>query len=226
MRKAVGLILVLVVGISFWVVLKNVPFGHDKIGVGNHYIENAIQETGATNIVTSVVVSYRGLDTLGEVTVLFIAALGIGMVLFSVKKTSAKERQTSSMVVQTGTRILFPFIILFGIYIFVHGHLTPGGGFQGGAVIASGFLLTYLVWPELETKRERFGAAESLGGLVFVTIAILGLVFTGYFLGNFLPTGTQNHLFSAGIIPVIYIAIGIKVGSELAGIVADMIHKE
>jgi multicomponent Na+:H+ antiporter subunit B len=226
MRKAVGLILVLVVGISFWVVLKNVPFGHDKIGVGNHYIENAIQETGATNIVTSVVVSYRGLDTLGEVTVLFIAALGLGLVLFSVKKAPVKEKESSSMIVQTGTRILFPFIMLFGIYVFVHGHLTPGGGFQGGAVIASGFLLAYLAWPARETRRERFGAVESLGGLAFVTVGVLGLVYAGYFLGNFLPTGVQNHLFSAGIIPVIYVAIGIKVGSELAGIVADMIQKE
>ena len=67
--------------------------------------------------------------------------------------------------------------------------------------------------------------AESLGGLVFVVIGLLGLVFGGYFLLNFLPNGTVNALFSAGIIPIIYIAIGFKVGSELAGIIDNLIEE-
>jgi len=66
---------------------------------------------------------------------------------------------------------------------------------------------------------------RSLGGLLFVVIGLLGLAFGSYFLSNFLPEGTANTLFSAGIIPIIYIAIGFKVGSELAGIIDNLIEE-
>ncbi|TRZ54098.1 MAG: cation:proton antiporter, partial [Dehalococcoidia bacterium] len=110
-------------------------------------------------------------------------------------------------------------------YIFIHGHLTPGGGFQGGAIVASAYLLIYLGCrgrriPEAGTK-----VIESLAGLVFVVVGLLGLSFGGYFLLNFLPKGTPNVLFSAGIIPIVYIAIGFKVGSELAGIIDNLMEE-
>ncbi|RKX92806.1 MAG: cation:proton antiporter, partial [Spirochaetes bacterium] len=124
-----------------------------------------------------------------------------------------------------GSRLLFPLILLFGAYIFVHGHLTPGGGFQGGAIIASGFLLMYLAFPKQRINKKTSGLAESLSGLIFVGIGLLGLVFSGYFLTNFLPKGIPNTLFSAGIIPIIYIAIGFKVGFELTGIIDDLLER-
>jgi len=120
---------------------------------------------------------------------------------------------------------LFPLILVFGSYIFIHGHLTPGGGFQGDAIIASGFLLVYLGCRERRISRVASNLAESLGGLTFVVVGLFGLVFGGYFLLNFLPKGTVNALFSAGIIPIIYIAIGFKVGSELASIIDNLIEE-
>ena len=66
--------------------------------------------------------------------------------------------------------------------------------------------------------------AESLGGLTFIVISLFGLIFGGYFLLNFLPKGTANALFSAGIIPIVYIAIGFKVGSELSSIIDNLIE--
>ena len=95
-------------------------------------------ESGSANIVTSIVVNYRGFDTLGEVTVLFVSITGVGIILYGMKEVTCGK---PSLIVRTGSRILFPLIVLFGTYIFVHGHLTPGGGFPGGAVIASGILL-------------------------------------------------------------------------------------
>jgi multicomponent Na+:H+ antiporter subunit B len=225
MRKIMSLLLLGVVAFGVILVLERIPFGVPKTKVGKYYIDNGIKETGATNIVTSVVVNYRGFDTLGEITVLFIAAIGLGAVLFSGKKSDESQKlEPASLILSTGCRFLFPLILLLGAYIFVHGHLTPGGGFQGGAVIASAFVLIYLGCRETRVTKIGTKVVESLGGLVFVVIGLLGLVYGGYFLLNFLPKGIANTLFSAGIIPIIYIAIGFKVGSELAGIIDNLIE--
>ena len=157
--------------------------------------------------------------------VLFIAAIGLGAVLRTGREKKTRDVQPASLILFTGCRFLFPFILILGIYIFIHGHLTPGGGFQGGAIIASGFLLIYLGCKERRISRVASHIAESLGGLVFLGIGLLGLVFGSYFLFNFLPMGTANTLFSAGVIPIIYIAIGFKVGSELAGILDNLIEE-
>ncbi|MEA3408936.1 MAG: MnhB domain-containing protein, partial [Candidatus Eisenbacteria bacterium] len=120
---------------------------------------------------------------------------------------------------------LVPLILLFGAYIFTHGHLTPGGGFQGGAIIASAFLLVYLSSPGKRISEKGASLTESVSGLVFVAIGLLGLTAgTHYFLANFLPKGALNTLFSAGIVPIIYCAIGLKVGSELTGVVDNLME--
>ena len=224
MRKIIGIILMLIVILALASTLVKIPFGEPKTKVGGYYINNGTKQTGAANIVTSVVLNYRGFDTLGEVTVLFIAALGLGAITFTFNKRDRKNNiAPASLVLKTGCKFLFPLILLFGTYIFIHGHLTPGGGFQGGAIIASAYVLIYLSCREKEVKRNRLIAVESFGGLIFVIVGALGLLLGGYFLFNFLPKGVLNTLFSAGIIPVIYVAIGFKVGSELAGVVIDFI---
>ncbi len=225
MRKAVALVLAGVVGAGFCVVLAHIPFGADKVDVANRYMRNGARETGAANIVTSVVVTYRGFDTLGEVTVLFIAAVAVGAVLFPAGGPAGEEKEQASLIVRTGSRVLFPFIVLLGAYIFLHGHLTPGGGFQGGAVIASAFLLLYLAWPERRASRKAFSVIEGLSGLAFVAVGILGIIYGVGFLGNFLPLGARNALLSAGVIPIIYVAIGLKVGAELASVVGHLMER-
>lgn len=225
MRKIIGFILIAVIATGIFFSLEEVPFGATKSRVKQCYLDNGIKQTGATNIVTSVVVNYRGFDTLGEVTVLFLASIGLSAVLYREREEKRKKGRKSSLILYTGCRFLFPLILLFGTYIFIHGHLTPGGGFQGGAIIASGFLLTMLgCWGWVGINRNRFKVTESLSGLVFVIVGLLGLLYGGYFLLNYLPKGTPNQLISAGIIPIIYIAIGFKVGSEIAGIINDMVR--
>ena len=223
MRKWVSVILLGFVAAGFFIVLSDIPFGDNRMDVAKYYIDNGITETGAVNIVTAVVVNYRALDTLGEVTVLFVASLGLGVLLYAGKDGSG-NKQRASLVVRTGSRILFPLILLFGAYIFVHGHLTPGGGFQGGAVIASAFLLQYLAYRSYRIDRQKFSMVESISGSVFVVVGLLGLAIGGYFLSNFLDKGVPYSLFSAGVIPVLYVAIGLKVGAELAGIVAGLME--
>lgn len=225
MRKAVSFILVVIIAIGIGLSLQEVPFGKTKSEVRKYCLEKGIEQTGATNIVTSVVVNYRGFDTLGEVTVLFLAAIGLSAILYREKEGERKKRRRSSLILYTGCKFLFPLILLFGAYIFIHGHLTPGGGFQGGAIVASGFLLVILgsrSWWGF--NRSKMKITESLSGLIFVVVGLLGLLYGGHFLLNYLPKGIPNELFSAGIIPIIYIAIGFKVGSEITGIIDDMIR--
>ncbi len=101
--------------------------------IAQRYAETGPEEVGAANLVTAVVVTYRGLDTLGEVTILFLSA---AIVAFFLKikgqnKTEHKWRSTSE-ILQTATKVLTPSIFLMGIYVFINGHLTPGGWFQAG----------------------------------------------------------------------------------------------
>lgn len=192
--------------------------------LASRYVEKGPDELGAANLVTSVVVTYRGLDTLGEVTVLFLSAAVVGLLLGLMHKADGKNeplqeqgKTTSSELVQTTVQYLLPIIFLFGAYIFFNGHLTPGGGFQGGAVIASGVLLLFLALPYAKLRHSLMSLLESLSGFGYVLVGILGLVLAGGFLDNrFLPLGSYGELFSAGAIPIIYIFIGLKVGTELS----------
>jgi len=226
MKILISIILLCVIALGTGLVLEMIPFGEPKTKIGEYYIDNGVEKTGAVNIVTAVVLDYRGFDTLGEITVLFIAAVGLGSVLFSSKKSDKdKKQEPASLILSTGCRFLFPLILLLGAYIFVHGHLSPGGGFQGGAIIASAFVLVYLGCPGIRVNKTGTKIVESLGGLIFITMGLLGLLFGGYFLLNFLPKGIAHTLLSAGIIPIIYVAIGFKVGSELAGIIDNLIGR-
>ncbi len=196
-------------------------------GVAKDYVNKGKEDLGVMNIVTAIIVTFRGLDTLGEVAVLFIAATGIA-VLFrrnSILETDVKQRskRDSSEILLTGIGLLVPVILMFGIYIFLNGHLSPGGGFQGGAVIATVVLLLFLSDSSFKINHKIFGLIESFSGVTYVIIGVLGIFFAGGFLDNrLLPLGAFGKILSAGAIPVIYTLIGLKVGTELAGILDNM----
>ncbi len=200
-----------------------VPLRNDVPYTPITFGKSANLEDGAANVVTSIVVDYRGFDTLGEVTVLFLAASGVMLVLHGQKRKIPKKRTEPSEIMYVGTRIAFAVILLFGIYVFIHGHLTPGGGFPGGAIIASGILGLFLGKQGYSPNKSGLTIFESLSGMAYVVIGIIGLIGEKSFLANFLPTGTIGDLFSAGFIALIYIAIGMKVGSELSAVTNAMI---
>jgi len=224
-RTFIVILLLAVTCLGIYSVLVHIPFGTGPSETGTHYLANTRSDTGASNAVTAVVVGYRGFDTLGEVTVLFLTAMGVGAVLATLQNREKRSIEKASLILTAACRFLFPLTLLFGAYIFLHGHLTPGGGFQGGAVIASGFLLVYLGCHGRRISRPASKVFESAGGLLFVGIGLAGLyVGSRFFLSNFLPAGEFNTLLSAGIIPVIYIGVGIKVGAELTGIIDRMME--
>jgi len=204
------------------ILLQNMP---SKIQTAGNALLKLNATEGVANAVTTVVVFFRGFDTLGEIAVLFIASLGIGLMLHSNSKCNIKAE--SNFMLQTASRLLFPIIMLFGTYVMIYGHLSPGGGFQGGVIIASGVLLLLISHKTFEVPHSVIVALETFAGVSYVLIGLIGLLVLDTFLGNFLPhdIAQMGMLLSGGIIPIIYIIVGIKVGSEMSMIVQNLIQR-
>ena len=132
-----------------------------------------------------------------------------------------------TLIVKTITRLTVGLILLYGIYIVLHGHLSPGGGFAGGVIIALSFIHLMLAFgKDIALKKLSQAAAsvlESLGALMFLSIALLGFLGGYFFFNFFLHKGRPFELFSAGIIPLCNIAISLKVGAGLFAIFAVLI---
>lgn len=238
MKRIIAILLTVAVGIFIFNGLYGVNsdfkvFGEKSLSdtVANSYVEKNVDadreypESGSANIVTSIVVNYRGFDTLGEVTVLFVSALGVAL-LGGLLKEKVSFSVKPGFILKNGMKVISGIILITGIYIFIHGHLSPGGGFPGGAMIGSSFLLMYLSDEEFKTKITAFKIMEGTAGSLIVIVGLLGLSIGGYFLYNFLPNGNIGDLISAGIVPIVYVLIGLKVGSEVSNLLGDFLNEE
>ena len=129
--------------------------------------------------------------------------------------------QGMSLIVKTITRLVSSFILLFGIYIVLYGHVSPGGGFAGGVILAAGLILILLAFGKEQTLKLVSHSAsvtwDSAGALGFLAIAVLGYLAGDFFI-NFLGPGEPYELASAGTIPLSNVAIGAKVGAGLFGV--------
>jgi len=139
-----------------------------------------------------------------------------------------KNKETGmTLIVKTITRLTVGLILLYGIYIVLHGHISPGGGFAGGVIIALSFIHLMLAFGrEMALKKLSQAYAsilESLGALMFLSIALLGLLGGYFFFNFFLQKGEPFRLFSAGIIPLCNIAISLKVGAGLFAIFVSLV---
>jgi multicomponent Na+:H+ antiporter subunit B len=187
-----------------------------------------VDSVGAANLVTSVVLAYRGLDTLGELAILFAAATGAGMVLQS---GSAALHQNTKMhkhidseinlgeLFDSAATMLTPLLLLVGVYIILHGHLTPGGGFQGGVVVAVAlFLPSWARNGGGQLSHKVISRIEGGAGASFIVIGLVALWQGDPFLTPWLAQGELGELFSAGTLPLLYLMVGLKVGAELAAL--------
>jgi multisubunit Na+/H+ antiporter MnhB subunit len=125
-----------------------------------------------------------------------------------------------TIIVKKTTQLISGMIFLYGIYVIVHGHLTPGGGFAGGVIIAGSMILVTLAYGGdfLKLIKEESGTAivESLATLMVVLIAASGFLFgTKVFFNNFLPKGVVGHLISAGVLPLYNIFVGTEVAASI-----------
>jgi multicomponent Na+:H+ antiporter subunit B len=125
-----------------------------------------------------------------------------------------------TLIVKKTTQLIAGMIFMYGIYVIVHGHLTPGGGFAGGVVIAGSLILVTLAngGDFLKLIKEEAGTTiiESLATLLVIMIATAGLIFgTHVFFNNFLPKGVVGHLISAGVLPLYNIFVGTEVAASI-----------
>ncbi len=140
-----------------------------------------------------------------------------------------------SKIVRTITNLFTPFILMFGIYVIMHGHITPGGGFQGGAVFASGIALLVVAFNSAKVqqklKEHHLSVIESSGALMFIGLAFAGLAITFFYnflvgspiFGQIPPDGSNpGSIWTAGVIPLMNIAVGLKVIAGLSAIVLVM----
>jgi len=230
-KKGFVVLLMVAVAVGLFPLFLSFNGGNQISDLGQHYVQNGVEETGAQNIVASIVVTYRGLDTLGEVTILFLVASIISFFLSIAKDDRMENRTLKSVteVLTTSSQALVPIIITVGAYILVNGHLTPGGGFQGGAVIATGILLIFLANPKHQLNHTIIHWVESVSGMAFVAIGVLGVLMMdqGGFLSNkILSLGTPGELFSAGAIPLINVFLGLKVGTELSNVLGIYVESQ
>ncbi|SDR58356.1 Na(+)/H(+) antiporter subunit B [Paraburkholderia tuberum] len=228
MRRAFALLTVLLFAVVFWRLVGGYTELQALRPLAWYYVVRGPLELGAPNIVTGILITFRGFDTLGEVAVLFMVAASVGVLLkeesnatsAAAADESAPARRPAGEIVHTGKQVLLPMILTFGGYVIVNGHLSAGGGFQGGAIVASAVMLMLLARPRSTLNVALLSVVESLAGVIYVCIGILGLVLAGGFLDpRFLPRGEFGTFFSAGAIPLISTLLGVKVGAELSVII-------
>jgi len=208
-----------------FVVTGILSFGEPPMLIGQAIQQAAIEQTGSANIVTAVVLGYRGIDTLVELSILFAAATAGGLVLGQHHSKPASEEQ-AGFIFRAASDLLFPLLIVAGLYIVLHGHLSPGGGFQGGVILAAAFFLPVLARPSQPLKHSTLSIVEGLAGTTFIVIGLLGLIDGGAFLQPLLDKGVAGELLSAGSLPLLYLAVGLKVGAELAGLLSMLNQEE
>ncbi len=118
--------------------------------VAGYYVENAYKQTKVPNLVTAVLADYRAFDTMFETCVVFIAVLGIFMLLKKDEDetTDSEEKLTKedNLIIRVASRFMVPFIQLFGLYVVAHGHYSPGGGFQGGVILGASLILLAMAY--------------------------------------------------------------------------------
>ncbi len=219
-------------GIAFFLfsLFVATSFGEPPMRVGA-MIHNAAEDgLGAANLVTAVVLGYRGLDTLGELAILFTAATAVGLVLSPLAgRGSGAAPVFLGSLLESAIQLLMPLLLLVGLYIVVHGHLTPGGGFQGGVILAVALFLPALAGSNRYRVPLGHGAIrwiEGGAGSLFILTGIVAILQGKAFLTPLLDTGTIGMLHSAGTLPLLYIAVGLKVGAELAALLLHLSLEE
>ena len=211
-----GLAAVLVVG------FRGLPaFGHyhGVYGLVVNGVELSLRH--ATDYVTALNFDLRAFDTLGEEYILFASVLGVTLLLRVMREededyTGANPGiDASSDAIRFLALVLVPLLVALGVYIVLHGALTPGGGFQGGLVLAAAPAVLLMAGRYIELKilapSWAIEAAEGIGAAGYCLLGLGGLVFASIYFKNFLPAGNPGQLLSAGFMPLNSIAVGLEV---------------
>lgn len=199
----------------------------------DHAVAAAVRHITA-NVVSSVNYDQRGLDTLVEETILLASVIGAAALLRpSKEEQESKDEEGGGGRVLEVTRlagyVLLPVTLIIGMDVVIHGHVTPGGGFQGGVVLATGLHLLYITgrYPALERLRPTalFESGEAVGAGAFVCLGLAAIASAGAFLANTIPRGSFGQILSAGTVPLLSIAVGIEVASGIVILLAAFLEQ-
>lgn len=242
MRRLLVVLALACLGVLFLYIIGNMPPMNnsrtpDKQHVVPRYLEQGEEEGGAPNIITGIILNYRGYDTMGEVTVIFSALCAVVALLDREKRRKSRSAVDvsavkSSVIIRTVVRVSVPVIILFAVYTILHGETSPGGGFQGGAIVGASIILFTVTFglPE-STDRMPLGARipmESSAMVAFLSMGFLGLAFGVEFLTYLLPGihGQAAETIRMLMLMVIEIGIGVGGGIIFISIVFAMIRED
>lgn len=233
-RLMAAVLALLIIGVLILTVAQLPRMGDPEAPVMNEvverYSEKGLEETGAVNIVAGMILDYRAFDTLGESNVLFLAVCSVLLLLRAVPGDSAELSANDRVyephndtILQRMADVIVPVAILFGLYIMANGHLSPGGGFSGGAVTGAGLILYLNAHGYSGTRHVKlFGYTVfkwvSFSALSFYCLSKCYSFFTG---ANELPSivgpGTAGSIFSAGLILPLNAAVGFVVAFTMFG---------
>jgi multicomponent Na+:H+ antiporter subunit B len=191
------------------------------------YIEKGEEETGAVNIVTGLILNYRGFDTMGETHVLFIAASCV-MILLLIAEGEEKRagyafdrylEPKNDIIIQKVANFLVPVVFVLGIYVILNGHLSPGGGFSGGAIIGAGLIMYVSAFGFRKTERffnEHVYKVAKVSALCFYVCSLSYYFYMGdHRYNNHIPLGTPGDILSSGLILFINIFVGTEVACTM-----------
>lgn len=175
---------------------------------------------GTANVVAAVTFDQRGFDTLGEEAIFFGSVLAVSVLLRTGDDEEVRPEEGSLAPMQS-TRwfgyLLLPLTLVVGLDTVAHGHVTPGGGFQGGIMLATALHLVYVAgrYRSLQQLRPMslFENGEAAGVAAYAALGFAAMAVAGPYLANALPFGTFGQLLSTGTVPLLNIAVGIAVGS-------------
>lgn len=200
------------------------PLGDYRGPYGNVVSKVAVYERHTTDVVNAINYDYRGFDTLEEEFIFFASVLGVLLLFRPTHQEHGKaddpQRQREdefpvSDTLRVSMQAMVGTMVVFGIYIAAHGQLTPGGGFQGGVILASAPLVVYLSGGvktfEAIISNPLIKLAECVGAAAYAAIGLLGLFIGAHFLTNVVPLGTTGDLFSSGTIAIISAFVGLEV---------------
>lgn len=219
-RWRTGIFFIAAIGFAclYFLGVKNLPpWGHYRGPYGYMISQVTVYERHATDAVNAVDYDYRGFDTLGEEFILFTSVLGVMLLLRRPERPGTMMPPDTGLsdAVKASAAVGFAVLMIFGIYMSTHGQLTPGGGFQGGVVIASASILIYIaenfsVFRRI-TSHPAVEALEAVGAGFYVIIGLVPLVLSAPFLTNWLPLGKTGNVFSSGTIAAISASVGLEV---------------
>ncbi len=222
-RKWASFFIVLATGAALMYAVTDMPSFGDPLSapnayVGLEYLKRSLPDTEIPNVVSSVLASYRGYDTLGETSVILTAGLGVMLILGMGGKINGQlkkkaidydnaDAQAHHTVLRVVSKMMIPLIVLYGFYVQFHGDFGPGGGFQAGVIIASAVILYALIFGVDAAKAAvpplvvRIGAA--LGVLIYGGTGIAGLILGSNYLDyNVLDPHSAPHGQELGIMSI------------------------